>query len=348
MRANPKRAPHPLSTHFLLLFLASAFVALPSGSGDRVGIPLPEATLDQKSILRELHQAAPSGYDGPIPWMLERWTLDLAAELAPEPTGPGNAAAHFRRLENLYAFEKDLLARGEEVSGVNELLAAARCRECRLVPDFYPPFDNAGARTPDFVVLRTYLGALLLRAGELEKAGEREAARTAYEAAVTCGVHLARDGSNTVVAMTGIIFQLRAVREYGQFLDRAGMHEAAGRARRIGESLTELLRLFYWKANHALGMLEGFDSLPAAVEIALMDKDPAWRAQAVLRLGVFRHGAPDGAGGIVVDPEWRRTAEKALEQAAAEDPDQSIRKLATWSVLHVRPESGDKRAVLGE
>lgn len=359
----PKRARHALSTRFFedgaaiaamvhglfvlvpLIAAALTLLAVTAACGEGE-IPMPPLSVRQATLLREFRDAAPDGYAGGGVWMLGRWDLAPAVALAAMPSGPGNAAAYFRRLEDLYPAERELLERGGETEGARELLRAARCGECRLVPEFYPPFDNANAKAPDFVVLRTYLGALLAAAGREEESGNIEQAEEMILAGIVCGSHLARDRSNTLVSMTGLVFQLRSVREYEAFLRRNGRHDPADRARRVNERLAELLRLFYWKANYALGTLEEFVSLPVAVEIALHDADPAWRAQAAIRLASFRHGAPGADGRLTRDPRWQAVAKRALEEVSANDGDRDVRALAAWSVLRVVPEGTGERRVL--
>ncbi|MDR1611910.1 MAG: hypothetical protein LBT97_03905 [Planctomycetota bacterium] len=341
--------PRSRSSRLVLILAAATTRLFAAGAAERAdsGIRMPGLSVRQEGLLREFREAAPEGYAGGV-WMLESWTLDPAAGLVAMPSGPGNAAAHFRRLEDLFPAEKDLLDGDGETAGVGELLGAAGCGECRLVPEFYPPFDNANAKTPDFVVLRSYLGALLAFAAKKERAGELETANIMYEAGIVCGVHLARDRSNTLVSMTGLIFQLRSVRAYEAFLQRSGRHERAESARKVRGELTELLRFFYWKANYALGLFEDFLSLPTVVEVALYDADPAWRALAATRLAAYRHGAPGKDGTLVRSVRWQRVARQALETMSANEPDSVVRSLAAWSVARLVPEGAGQRRVLGK
>ena len=296
----------------------------------------------QAEILRDLSTLAPAGYVGDAPWMLSAWDTDTGLEeLAPFPTGEENAAAAFSRLEKLYPLEKDLLAEsGEDSGGVMELLAAARMGECRLTPEYYPEFDRLTARQPDFAVLRIYLEALRRRSARAEREGRPSEAQEALRAILLCGRHLTRDRSTVLIYMTGLIFKLRGIQDIRAFLVRMGRIDEAGHAAAYADRLGEALRLFNWKSGVALGEMEDFACLPAAARIAREDAEACWRKEAILRLGILRHGVADRDRQIVRrHPRFEREAEKALERAAARDPDPGVRRLAVWAALNVKPES---------
>ncbi|MDR1535051.1 MAG: hypothetical protein LBU64_08135 [Planctomycetota bacterium] len=302
--------------------------------------PVAGASGRRTEILRELLALAPPGHDGSA-WMLSSWDTDSGLEaLISPPTGAGNAAAAFSRLEELYPSEKDAIAGGGEDSlGVGALIEAAGMAECRLTPEYYPVFDHLAARQPDFAVLRGYLEALRRRAARAEREGRQSEAEEALRAALLCGRHLTRDRPSLLVYIAGLIYKLRGIQDYQAFLLRAGRTEAAGTAEAYSQSLGLILRFFHWKANVALGEMEGFACLPAAVLIAGNDAEACWRKEALLKLGILRHGAVGGDGkSLVRDIARQREAEAALSLAAAADPDPGVRRLAIWAALNVRPE----------
>ncbi|MDR2391643.1 MAG: hypothetical protein LBE84_08200 [Planctomycetota bacterium] len=308
-------------------------------AGDDVGI-----TPRQAEILHDLSTFAPVGYGSSmsVPWMLSIWDTDAGlAELTPFPAGTENAAAAFSRLEKLYPTEKDILADGgEDSGGVLELLAAARMGECRLTPEYYPDFDRLTAQQPDFAVLRSYLEALRRRAARAEREGRPAEAQEALQAILLCGRHLTRDKSTILVYMTGLIFKLRGIQDSRAFLIRTGRIGMAEHAAAYADRLGEILRLFHWKSGSALGEMERFASLPATARIAREDAETCWRKEAILRLGIIRHGVVDKDRKIVQRHSlFERNAEIALEQAATGDPDPGVRRLAIWSALNVRPDS---------
>lgn len=297
-------------------------------------------TARQAEILRDLLTLRPETLPAGEVWMLGKWdTEEGLAALAPFPANPENAAENFFRLEELYPQEKaDLDAGGVDTRGVFELLAAAEKGECRLAPSFYPVFDRVTAKQPDFVVLRAYLKALQARAAQSEARGDMREAERCHRAAMLCGRHLTLDRSSALVYMTGLIFKLRGAQGYEAFLRRAGREEADA-ARRYGERLADFLRFFYWKANVALNEMEAFACLPATIRVAQEDAEACWRKEAVVRLALMRHGVPDlERRTIHRNQEWEYQAEAALSQVAETDPDLSVRRLAVWVVVNLKPE----------
>ena len=320
----------------LFVFLASLPPALAGGAVD--GTPL---SPDQQALLDEFFSLRPETAESGGVWMLAEWDSDAGLErLVEYPVKSGNAAAHFKRVDELYRANLGRPDPAAKETGIGELLQASELAECRFSPDFYPEFDRSDSPQPDFVALRSCLQSLLASADSQERrlANPREAERR-YRAALLCGRHLTRDRSSLVVYMTGVIFKLRAAQAYEAFLRRQGRMDDTDAAKAYAERIAELLRLFYWKANRALGTLEDFTSLPVALEVALLDYEPCWRAEAVIRLGIFRHGAPNQTlQEIRRDPLWEKEAEQGLIEAAAGDPAPALRRLAAWTVVNVTPE----------
>ncbi len=316
-----------------------AALLLPARAGEAGAPALNPA---QRELLDKfLAFAPPEGGNGGV-WMLEAWDSDAGLERFVSPaTGGGNAASVFVRLEELFPSErKTLEADGAGTRGVQALLEAAEMRECRLAPDYYPEFDRITARQPDFVVLRTYLKALQDRAARSERAGDLRDAERCHRAAILCGRHLTEDRSSVVIYLTGLIFKLRGAQEYEKFLRRAGRAAEADAARDYILRIGVLMRAFNWKANEALNQMEGFVSLPVAVRVATGDKEPCWRKEALFRLGILRFGVVGKDPPVVRrDMAFEAAAERVLGQAAARDPDPSVRRFAVWVVQNVKPES---------
>ena len=295
----------------------------------------------QREIMAELLSAAPPDYAGGGIWMLSAWDGDAGLEeLVPIPGGSGDAAALFKRLEDVYQGEKASLAGGGEDSrGVLFLMEAAGMAECRLSPIHYPEYDSVTAKQPDFAVLRAYLEALRRRAAREEREGRPAGAEEALRAALLCGRHLARDRSSLLVYVTGLVYKLRGAQDYEAFLRRSGRDGLADKAGSHAAAMVDLLRLFHWKSGVALGEMKGFACLPSAVRIAGDDAEACWRKEALLRLGILRHGVVDREGGRVErNSAFEREAERALSLAVRRDPLADVRRLAAWAALNARPE----------
>ena len=303
-----------------------------------------ELSPTQQMLLGEFHALRPEAESGGTTWMLEKWDSESGLEkLISFPGKPGNAAAHFKRIDDLYRNNNGKNGKVDpalEEEGVRELLLAAELAECRFSPEYYPEFDRNDALQPDFVALRSSLQALLSSADRLERQLDNpDAANRRYQAALASGRHLIRARPSLVVYMTGVIFQLRAAQAYEVFLRRQGRLDAANDAKTFAERITELLRLFHWKANVALGTYDNFASLPVVLEVAANDSEMSWRAEAVIRLAIFRHGAPNQTLKIINrDPRWEREAERGLVGIAASDPSPAIRRLAAWAAVNIKPD----------
>lgn len=272
--------------------------------------------------------------------MLSSWDSDAGLrEVVALPGGDGNAAARFRLLEDFYPSEKGALeADGSDSRGVGALLEAADMGMCRLSPDYYPVFDNAESKQPDFQVMRLYLQALLRRAEKLTARGDLGGAERCYRAALVCGWHLTSDKSSSLVYVTGLIFKVRGSQGYANFLIRAGDPIKAERVRLYADHVGQVMRAFVWKANVALSEFDGFACLPAVIRIAAGDAEVFWRKEAVVRLATLRYGVPD-AGGVVVarNPHFEQAADEALARVASGDADASVRRMAVWAAQAVTP-----------
>ncbi|MCC8107645.1 MAG: hypothetical protein LIQ30_01085 [Planctomycetes bacterium] len=303
----------------------------------------PAMTSRQQDILRELEAFRPAGQggDGGV-WMISRWDTDAGlAGLVDLPTGPGNAAARFQLLEEVYREEQGILESGGEQSrGVELLLEAADIARSSLTPEYYPAFTSVDAKQPDFSVFRQYLQALLRRAETAAAGGDSAEAERCYRAAMVCGWHLTTDRSSSIVFVTGLIFKMRAAQGMTSLFLRTGDSRRLGLARAYSDSLSGIMRAFVWKANIALGEMDGFACLPAVCLVALQDAEPFWRKEAVVRLATLRYGLPDSGGTLVRrHPGWERVADEALSRVFNTDEDATVRQFALWAAQNVRPEN---------
>ena len=301
-----------------------------------------EGTVRQREIIRELETFRPSWAPGSGVWMLGAWDIDIGLEaLIALPSGRGNAAERFRMLEDLYPAEKEELGGGGAgTRGVDQLLEAADMEYCRFIPDYYPEFDSADAKQPDFGVMREYLKGLLNRGEKAMQAGDNRGAERCYRAAMLCGRHLMQDKSSSIIFATGLIFMRHGVQGYARYLLLTGQANKTDSVKVYAGRVEELMRAFNWKANTALSEFDGFACLPAVVRIMRDDAEVFWRKEAVVRLATLRYGVPDKAGEVVErDVRSERIADEALSEAAVRDPDESVRRLAIWLALNVTPEN---------
>lgn len=299
----------------------------------------------QGEILRELESFRPPGDSRPGVWMLEVWNSDEGLEnLVSFPGAQVNAAGFFKRAEELYPAEKEMLAdQGENAKGVDCFLEAATAGYCRFMPDYYPVFVTTESPQPDFQVMRLYLQALLRRGEVAEERGDKALAERCFQAALVCGWHLTNDKSSGLIYITGIIFKYRAARAYANFLVRTGDPGRAELARHYAERVSVIMRAFLWKANTALSEFDGFACLPAVIRILSEDREVFWRKEAVVRLATLRYGIPDANGATIHrNPAAEKIADAALAKAASEDPDQTVRKLAIWVARNIRPQNYDE------
>ncbi len=325
-----------------LLQAACAVLLLLLAVGPVVAGDAPRLSSRQQDILRELESFRPTGDSAGGVWMLSRWDTDSGLDgLVALPTAPGNAAARFKLMEDAYPEEKAVLETGGEQSrGVELLLEAADIGRCALTPEYYPEFTSVNAKQPDFSIFRQYLQALLRRAETASTRGDSAEAERCYRAALICGWHLTTDRSSSIVFVTGLIFKMRAAQGMTSLFLRTGDSRRLGLARAYSENLSGIMRAFVWKANIALGEMDGFACLPAVCRVALDDAEPFWRKEAVVRLATLRYGLPDtGAATVKRHPGWERVADEALSRVFNTDADPTVRQFALWAAQNVRPDN---------
>lgn len=259
------------------------------------------------------------------------------------PTGKGNAADHYHRLEMLYPQDRegpDQIAIKLNSKGIREIFAGVRMADCSLTPAYYPYMTTARVKMPDVIVLTAYGDGLLRLAAEFEKRGDPKNADQVFQCAIIFGHHLAKDRSNLLSFQVGISLMGKAAREYARFLQRR-MDLTKNRAAlefvdRLGRVQAAVRR----KSQIQMGDFTNFNCLPALIKVAKLDADPMWRQEAVVRLGVLRLGAPDRDFKTVHnDPKQQELAERALLDIANSDPLPWMRKLATWTIKNVTPQN---------
>ncbi|MCD8352691.1 MAG: hypothetical protein LUC93_18975 [Planctomycetaceae bacterium] len=339
--AEHAAALHPLRfLIFAVILVYSLCQRSPSFRAYAADAPAVFHTERQREILHDLASLRPPGAPEQGEWMLTVWDSDVGlADIVSLPYGSENAASRFKLLEDLYPSEKAALELdGADTRGVAALLEAADMGSCRLMPDYYPVFDNAETKQPDFQVLRLYLQALLRRAERATAAGDVRDAERCYRAALVCGRHLTQDKASSLVFVTGLVYKVRGAQGYANFLVRAGDPIKAEAVRNYATYLGHVMRAFVWKANVAMGEFDGFACLPAVIRIALEDVEPFWRKEAVIRLATLRYGVPDAAGLVVArHPGFEQAADAALARVASGDADASVRRMAVWAALAVSP-----------
>lgn len=258
------------------------------------------------------------------------------------PTGEGNAASHYAKLEALYL--EDRLPDSPEVQpygkGVREIIAAVRIRDCRLTPDYYPHFSKGTNKQPDIIVFTAYTRGLINLARQLEERGDTKGADAVYRTGLIFGWHLTQDPQNLVTLMIGVQTKMSVTHEYASFLQRNLDMERSIAANdylaylvRVRTAITRKVQLFL---NETLQ----FSSLYSTIRMALEDEQTLWRQEAVLRLGVYRHGAPSlDQTKFETDEAHQRLAQDMLIYLAEHDPKPWIRSLARWSLDEITPEN---------
>lgn len=273
---------------------------------------------------------------------LEPFDTDQGLEkLVKLPAGPGNAADHYAKLEMLYAQDKidDKLHVGPNAKGIDEILAAVQIRDCRLTPEYYPYLDKGTNKQPDLIIFQAYLHGLLQRAEDLEQAGDLVGASRCYQAGLIWGWHFTTERPSLITFLIGLSVKARSALSYASFLGRNLNPEKSEAAREYGRYLLKIRKEVHLKSAVQLGDFDNFNCLYAAIRIAEQDQDPLWRQEAVLRLGVMRHGAPSRDLKYLDKNEYfQHLAEQALTRAAAKDPAPWIRQLAVWTVASITPE----------
>lgn len=258
------------------------------------------------------------------------------------PTGPGNAAVHYAKLEQLFQEDREneksfkLKLRSK---GIAEIFKAVMIRECRLSPEFYPALTSGEVKQPDMIIYLAYAQGLLDLAKELENKQDFRGAEMVYRSGLIFGWHLTQAPESLLVLSLGIRIKGMITREYAQFLQRQLSFQRHELAQAYFTNLQHAQTTLERKLRYFLGNTLVFNSLYSAIRIATEDQDPAWRREAIIRLGVYRHGAPGSDGKIIfTDPERQKHADAALTWIAERDPIPTNRELAVWVINKLTPE----------
>lgn len=260
------------------------------------------------------------------------------------PTGAGNAAQHYAKLEELFKTDRvdeKSLALKPRASGISEIFKAVTLRECKFTPDFYPPLTAGTAKQPDVLVFLSYAQALLELAKELENKQDFKGAGLIYQSGLIFGWHLTQNPESLLVLMLGVRIKGMFAKRYGEF---ARLQYGFDNPREKAASayftlLTHAQTMFERKLGYFLGNTLAFNSLYSVIRVATEDEDQAWRREAIVRLGVYRFGAPGSGGEIIyTDAERQKAAEQALAQIAEKDANATNRELAVWAINKLTPE----------
>lgn len=262
------------------------------------------------------------------------------------PTAAGNAADHYARLEMLFNEDReapDKFSIKKRSKGLNEILRAVSIKECRLSPDYYPQMSQGTAKQPDIVVFMAYTQALFNLAKELEEKSDYKGAGAVYRSALIFGWHLTQNPPSLLCQILGTRIKYLAAEQYARFLQRNLDMKRSEAASNYAKNLLKAQEFTTRKLNYFLGNMFGFNCLYSAIRVATADSDPVWRQEAIMRLGVFRHGVPGSDGTIIAnDPAQQAIADKALVSITSNASPEYLRQLAAWSIQKLTPESFKK------
>ncbi len=259
------------------------------------------------------------------------------------PTGSGNAADHYVRLESLFNEDRtapDKYTIKKRSKGVNEILRAVSIKECHLSPNYYPRMTTGQSKQPDVVVFMAYTQALFDLAKELEERSDYKGAGAVYRSALIFGWHLTQEPPSLLTYILGIRIKLMAAKEYSSFLQRKLDINRSNLALDYAVFLEDALNKNMGKLNVYLGNMIGFNSLYSTIKIATEDPDFIWRQEAVMRLGIFRHGVPGSQGTIIATgKKEQQYASDTLLYIIKNTKYPTLKELAAWSVKQLTPDS---------
>ncbi len=256
------------------------------------------------------------------------------------PTGEGNAAENYSKLDELFKTDRkseDYIELVNNPKGLREIFIATTKKVCDL--EKYFPYLNTGTvRQPDIIVFLTYLNSMLDLAEKLEGRGDVKGAEAIYRRALIFGWHLTQKPTSMVSLLLGIAIKREAADKYSAFLFRKMDMKGSDTAREYKEYLEEVGFKLNRINNYFLGSAINFNSLFSAIKIATESEDIVWRQQAILILGLFRHGVVNRDGVIISrDPKMQKYAENALIFIAENGKTQSEKELAAWAVKKLTP-----------
>ena len=258
------------------------------------------------------------------------------------PTGAGNAAENYAKLEKLFAqdqIEQGVYKVKKRSKGINEILKAVSKKKCQFAPKYYPYMNKGTVQQPDILIFLTYLNGLLNLAEELEDKGDLKGADAVYRSALIFGWHLTQQPPTLITERLGVTIKRIAAEQYSGFLLRKMDMKKSDQALAYKEYLSEINIIFNRTLNYYLGAVINFNSLFSTIKIATQAEEITWRQQAILILGLYRYGIVNIDGEIIdKDPKMQKYAEDALTSITENGKTQSEKQLAAWVTQKLTPE----------
>ena len=258
------------------------------------------------------------------------------------PTGAGNAAENYAKLEELFKEDRidgQYIELKKNPKGLNEIFKATSKKECKFSPKYYPFMNKGTVKQPDILVYLTYLNAIFDRAEELEGKGDIKGAEAVHRRAFIFGWHLTQEPPTIVTLLIGVAIKREAAEKYSAFLLRKMDMKRSDVAQAYQEYLEEVGFKYKRIQNVFLGAVTNFNSLFSTIKIATEAEDIVWRQQAILILGLYRHGIVNSYGEIIErEPKMQKYAENALAYIIENGKTKSERELAAWVVKKLTPE----------
>lgn len=265
---------------------------------------------------------------------LTRWQTDAGFDkVVTVPSGAGNAAVDYARVETLFAGDFDSAEGVVKVAGkgLEAILAATRKRECDLVPAYLKPMVDQHTPAPNGKVFLHYVDALKRSAASLEERGQFAAAVRALESIVIMGWHFTEDRPSVVTYSLGLTIQAHGCNELEGFWMRQLDIKRGRQCREYKTTLRKVMQDVTFKARFLLGKWDQFASLEACRRVVMEDEELVWRQEAALNLGAMQNGWPrQSFADWAKDPVQQRVAREALQHMADQDAAESGRKLAAW------------------
>lgn len=257
------------------------------------------------------------------------------------PRGSGNAAENYAKLMTLFKTDKksgDYIELKRNAQGLKEIFKATSKKECKLAPKFFPYMNKGTVKQPDIVIFLTYLNSMLDLAEELEGKGDIKGAEAIHQRALIYGWHLTQEPTTIVSLLLGVAIKREAADKYSQFLFRKMDMKGSDQVREYKEYLEEVGFRYNRIRNYFLGSVTNFNSIFSTIKIATESEDRVWRQQAILILGLYRHGIVNRDGVILArDPKMQKYAENALTYIIENGKTQGEKELAAWVIKKLTP-----------
>ena len=313
--------------HLLILFLATFSIS--SVYAVELYPPEEEMTMAQKILFRSV----------PLKTIDTNKGLN---RLTGFPTGTGNAAENYAQLESLFKTDRvegKYIQLKKNPKGLKEIFLATTKKECKLAPKYFPYMNTGTVKQPDIITFLTYLNAMFDLADELEGKGDIKGAEAIHRRAFIYGWHLTQEPPTVVSLLLGVAIKREAAEKYSAFLFRKMDMKRSDLAREYKEYLEEVGFKFNRIQNFYLGSVINFNSIFSTIKIATEAEDIVWRQQAILILGLYRHGVVNHDGVIIArDPKMQKYAENALTYIVENGKTKGERELAAWVIKKLTPD----------